>query len=132
VVLEILRAHLFADAVGRHQYHVQIRARHDALEMDVEAVRKDERPLLAQPGDDDVSVKLRLLLVRNQQHHDIGLGDRHRRFRHAEPRGFGRCTRYRTRTQADDDVDTGILEVERLCPPLGAKAQDRDAAGPNQ
>ena len=71
--------------------------------------------------------KIRLLLgVRGEQHDDVGIlggvGHRH----HAQSRRFGLCRGRRALAQADDDVDAGLLQVQRVRMTLRAVADDRD------
>ncbi len=50
MTLLVLAAHQAAGALGRDQHHVQILARLDLLEVDVEAVREQQRRVLAELG----------------------------------------------------------------------------------
>ena len=69
---------------------------------------------------------LGLLLVGEQDHHDVasvgGLGH----VDHLETRILGLRAARGVGTQADDDVDAGLLQVERVRVPLRAVAEDRD------
>ena len=75
---------------------------------------------------DLVAPDLAVLLVGQQDHHDVaargGVGDAG----HLEPGAARLLDRRRAVAQADHDVDPRVLEVERMRVALGAVAQDRD------
>ena len=124
-------AHQVARALGGDHDHVDTLRRGDAPVADVEAVGEGERVA----GDEerrDVLVEDPLLLgVRGEDHDEIGVGrgvgDRH----HTQTLLGGLRLRRRPRAQPDDDVDAGVLQVQRVGVALAAVADDRDLAAPD-
>ena len=70
--LLIFAAHRVAGALGRHHQHVEIGARLDQVEMDVEAVREEQRRALLHVGVQIVLVDVGLQFVGRHHHHHIG------------------------------------------------------------
>ena len=86
--LQIFAAHGMAGALGRDHQHVQIGARLDQLEMDVEAMGEQQRRALLHVVRQFVLVDVGLQFVGRHHHHHIGpfggVGDAH----HLEAGGF--------------------------------------------
>ena len=61
-----------AGALGRDHQHVEIGARLDQVEMDVEAMGEHQRGALLHVGRQLVAVDVGLQFVGRQHHHDIG------------------------------------------------------------
>src|SRR5207253_1410615 len=124
--LAVLAADQVAGSLGGDKHHVEIRARFDLAEMDVEAVREQQRgaALEALP---DALVEILLRQVRHQHgdhvrpgHGEGGLGDLEAvaaRFLPAHP----------ALAHTDHDVAAAVLEVQGVSPPLAAVAEDGDA-----
>ena len=78
------------------------------------------------PSAISASPDLGLLLVGQQDHHDVaaagGVGD----VEHLEPCRLGLGAAGRVGAQPDDDVDARVLQVERVGVALRAVAEDRD------
>ncbi len=86
--LEIFAAHGVAGALGGDHQYVQVGARLDQLEMDIEAVGEQERGALLHVVLQFVLVDVGLQLIRRGHHHHVrpfgGVGDAH----HLEAGGF--------------------------------------------
>ena len=61
-----------AGAFGRDHQHVEVGARLDQVEMDVEPVREHQRRALLHVGREIVAVDVGLQFVGRQHHHDVG------------------------------------------------------------
>ena len=111
---------------GDHQ-HVEVLARLDQVEMDVEAVREQEGGAFLHVGVQFVAIDVALQLVRGQHHHDVRDLGGLRRGHHLEAGLFGLLARGRAGLERDDDVlDAGIAQVERVGMALRAVADDAD------
>jgi hypothetical protein len=119
-----LAAHEVAGPLRRDEADVDLGAGVDQVVVDREAVREHEQLAGRDPVADLGLPDLGLLLVRQQDHHHVAaagrLGDRLDR----EAVLLGLVDRIRALTQADDDLDAGVLEVERVGMALGAVAED--------
>ena len=116
-----------AGALGRDHEHVEIGARLDQLEMDVEAVGEGEGGAFLQVGPEMVAIERALQFVRRQHHDDIGPGGRGGRVHHGEARGLGLGDGGRPRAQRDAHVDnTGITQIGGMGMALAAIADDDD------
>ena len=125
--LLVFAAHGVARAFRRDHADVEIGARLDQVEVDVEAVREHQRRALLHVGLKVVLVDVALQLVGRQHHDDVGplgrLGD----FHHLEAGALGLLGRGRALAQRDGHVlDAAILEVQRVRVTLAAVADDRD------
>ena len=132
--LEVLAADEVAGALGRDERDVDLRRRLDLAVVDREAVAEEQRLAGGDPVADLLVPDLAVLLVGQQDHHDVaargGLGH----VGDLEAVGARLLDGGGVRTQADDDVDAGVLEVQRVGVALGAVAEDGDGlavpAGP--
>ena len=61
-----------AGALGRHHQHVEILARLDQIEMNVEAMREQKRRALLQVRREMLRIDVALQFVGRQHHHDVG------------------------------------------------------------
>lgn len=95
---------------GDHD-HVDIGRRHDLVVMDVEPVGERQRGTLLEVRGDIVAVDVRLGFVRQQDHHHVGRLDRFADFLDRVAGCFGLFPRGTVLAQADDDIDTGFLQV---------------------
>ena len=123
----VLLAHQCAGTLRRDQDHVDVGTRKDRLEVNVEAVRKQQRRARLDVRCDDFGVQLRLHHVRRQHSDEVGTFHRFRRFEHAQSVGLGGQRGRAAAAQADDDVETGVAQVQCMRPPLTAIAEHRDA-----
>ena len=98
----------------------------DLPEMDREAVREQQEVAGGDAVADLALPDLRLLLVRQQDHHDLALAGGVRDVEDAQPSRLGVRAALRVRPKADDHVDAGFLQVQRVCMALGAVADDRN------
>ena len=71
-------------------------------------------------------VNLGLVLIRQQDHDDVSLGDRVRHGLDFEALLLGIVHGLGGRTQADDDVNAGIAQVQRVSVALGAVTENGD------
>ena len=126
VAFLVLAADQVAGALGRDHADVDAGRRHDLLEVDREAVGEEQQVARRDPVGDLGLPDLGLLLVGQQDHHDVaaagGFGD----VEHLEAGRLGLGAAGGVRAQADDDVDAGVLQVEGVGVALGAVAEDGD------
>jgi hypothetical protein len=112
--------------LGGDHADVDAGRRLDLVEVDGEAVGEEEQVAGGDPVGDLRLPDLRLPLVGEENHDDVaaagGVGDAE----DFESRGFGLGTAGRVGTQADDDVDARVLQVERMRVALRAVAEDGD------
>jgi hypothetical protein len=98
----------------------------DLVEVDGEAVGEHEQVPGRDPVGDVGFPDLGLLLVREQDHHDVaaagGVGD----VEDLETGRLGIGAARRIGAKADDDVHSGLLQVQRVGVSLRAVAEDRD------
>ena len=120
------RAHRVARRLRRDHDHVEVGARLDQAVVDVEAVRERERRALLHVRTDRLRVDLRVVLVRQQDHHDVGVLHRFGHFLDGEARAFGLLPRHAALAQADGDLDARVRQVLRVRVALRAVADDRD------
>ena len=111
---------------GRDHQDVDVGARLDEVEMDVEAVREHQRRAVLHVGMEVVAVDLALQLVGGEHHHHLGpfrgLGDLH----HRQLLLLGLGGGSRALAQRDGDVlDARVAQVQRVGMPLRAVADDR-------
>ena len=122
----VFATHQRARALGRDQHHIQIGARRDHPEMHVQAVREQQAGALFQIRGQYVVVELLLHHVRGQHRDQIRACRCFRGRFHGEAVGerldFGRAAR----AQADDDIEAGIAEIERVRAALAAVTDDCD------
>ena len=112
---------------GDHD-HVQVLARANLFEMNVEPVRERQCGALAEVGFDLLRVKHALVLIRRQHHHDVGSrrrlsdsGDLDPGFAHLRLGGGAG-------PKPDHDRNPGVLEIVGVGVSLGAIADDRHRA----
>ena len=123
----VFRAHRVAGALGGDHDDVEIGARLDQVEMDVEPVGEGERGALLHVADEVGGVDLALQLVGGEHHHDIGpfrgIGHAH----DLDALAFGLLGRGGAGAQRDGNVlDAGIAHVEKMRMALAAVADDGD------
>ena len=123
----VFRAHGMAGALRRDHQDVEIGARLDEVEMDVEAVREHQRRALLHVGREFVAVDVRLQFVGGQHHHHVrpfrGVGDTH----DLDSFGLGLLGGRRAGSQRDDDIlDAAVAHVEEMRVTLAAIADDDD------
>ena len=123
----VFRAHGVAGALGRDHHHVEVGARLDQVEVDVEAVREHQRRALLHVGGEVVAIDVGLQLVGREHHHHVGpfggLGDLH----DLELLALGLLDALRALAQRHRDVlDAGVAQIERMGMALAAIADDGD------
>src|SRR5258706_657551 len=124
--LEIFAAHGMARALGRHHQHVQVWARLDQLEMDIEAMGEQQgRPLLHVVFQ-LVLVDVGLQLVGRGHHHHIGPFGGIRHAHHLEAGGFRLLGRRAGANRDHQFLDARVAHVLGMGMALGAKTDDGD------
>src|SRR4029077_1867771 len=123
--LLVLAAHEVPRTLGRNEHDIEILRRLDLPKVDVEAVSEEEsRPRLDSLA--DPLVELLLHGIRNEDRDEV-------RALHG-PRGLGDLKSLAASllparaaaAYADDDIEAGVLQVERVCATLAAVAEDRN------
>ena len=122
-----------ARALRRDHADVEVGARLDQVEVDVEAVREHQRRAVLHVRGEMLPVDVGLQLVGRQHHDDVGplggLGDVH----DLELLLLGLGGRGRALAERDRDVlDAAVAEVERVRMTLAAVADDGDLLGLDQ
>src|SRR5262249_47809725 len=123
----VFRAHGVAGSLGRDHHHVEIGARLDQVEMDVEAVREHERRTLLHVVGEVLAIDVGLQLVGREHHHHVrpfgGGGDVH----DLELFALRLLHALRALAQRDGHVlDAGVAQVEPVGVTLPAVADDGD------
>ena len=113
-----------ARALRRNHDNVDILRRDDLLEVDVEAVRKCEAVAGLEVRLDGFLIDIRLLLVRNQHHNDVARLGSLSRGHNGQAGSLCLLLVLGTGTQADNNIDAGIMQVFRMRMALGTKADD--------
>jgi len=93
--------------------------------MDGEAVAEAERRPLAEVRLDHL-VEVAQNLVGRQQHRHVGRCRGLLDQGGLQPGSLGQPRACRSAAKSDDDIHAAVAQVERLCPPLVAEADDRD------
>ncbi len=119
------RAHGVARRLGRNHHHVEVGARHDLSEVDVESVRKGQCRAFLEAGL-DLLVDGADILIRQQDHDEIGVLHGVGRLLHIEAGLLGLVPGSTALAQADRHLDAGILEVERMGMALRTVTENRD------
>ena len=121
----IFRAHQMARALGRDHEDVEVLARLDQVEVDVEAVGESQCGAFAHVGGQMLAVKVGLQLVRGQDHDDVGPGRGLGRGHDLDAGLLGLLGAGRSGPQPDPDVgDAAVLKVVGMGVSLAAVADD--------
>ena len=99
---------------------------------DVEAVREEEGGAFLQVGGDLLGVDVALDLVGQQHGDDVALGDGLGHVLDLEASGLSLGPRGGTGAQADDHVNSGILQVQRVSVTLRTVTNDGNLLGLDQ
>ena len=94
--------------------------------MDVEAVRERDGGTRLEVRLDLIGPHLALGLIRGQDHDHVGLGGGIGHGLDVQALLLGELDRLGGRAEADDDVDAGVAQVQRVRVALRAVADDRD------
>ena len=108
---------------GDHE-HRMILGRLDVAVVDVEAVSESQSSARLQVRLNVLLVHGGLVLVRQQDHHNVGFGNGLGNRLDLEALLLGVFHGLRGRTQADDDIHTGIAQVQRVGVTLGTVTED--------
>ena len=116
-----------ARTLGRDHHHVEIGARLDQVEMDVEPVGEHQRRAFLHVGVELIVIDVGLQLVGREHHHHVGpfggLGD----LLHRQLLALRLLDALRALAQRHRDLlDAGIAQVERMGVALAAIADDGD------
>src|SRR5579864_8079333 len=109
--LLVLAPHQIARPLGGDQHHVEVLARLDLAEVDVEAVREQQGGTRLQLLPDAL-VELLLRRVRNQHGHEIGARDRRGRLGDRQSVAARLLPGGAALAHPDHDVEARVLEVE--------------------
>ena len=122
----------FADAVagglGRHHRDIDIGGRSDRAEMDIKAVGEHERLARGHMRGDLIVVEVGLYMIGDEDHDHVGRLGGVGRGEYLQAGGLGLGDALAAGGQADDDIDSGIAEVEGVGVALAAVADDGDCA----
>ena len=122
-----------ARALGRDHDDVEIGARLDQVEVDVEAMGEGERGALLHVGCQVLGIELALALVGGDDHDEIGPLGRLGRAHHRQALGLGLSGAARTGAQAHGQVlHAAVLHVQHMGMALAAVADDGDVLGLDQ
>ena len=125
--LDVLAAHGVTGTLGRDHDDVDIGGRIDQAEMNVEAVREGERAARLHLACDFVRIDRGLMLVRREDHENIGPFGGFGYGLHGEARAFGLLCRGRAFAQRNDNfADTAVAQVLRMGMTLAAISDDGD------
>ena len=113
-----------ARALRRNHDNVNVCRRNDLLKVDIEAVRKRKAVARLEVRRDRLLIDVRLLLVRNQHHHDIARLSSFSRRHNGQAVILCLCLMLGAGTQANHNIDTRILQIHRMCMALRAKTDD--------
>ncbi|MCY1339553.1 hypothetical protein D9M69_254400 [compost metagenome] len=122
--LDELGAHGVTRSLRRDHDHVEVGTRNDLVVMDGEAVGEGQGGALLQVRLDLVLVQAALELVRGQDHDQVGGSDGFGYFGDFQAVVLSLGNGGRTRTQADGDVDAGVLQVAGMGMALGTVTND--------
>jgi hypothetical protein len=115
-----------ARRLRRDHDDVEVGARHDLAVVHVEAVGEGQHRALLGVRRDVFVVDLGDVLVRQQDHDDVGGLDRFVHFGHLQAGLLDLVPRSAAAAQADGDVDAGIVQVLGVRVTLRAVADDGD------
>ncbi len=122
----VFTAHDVARALrGDHEDRVVL-GRLDVAVVDVEAMGESDRGARLDVRLDVVGPDGALVLIRSQDHDDVGLGGGFRNGLDFQTLLLGVFDGLGGRTQADDDVDAGVAQVQRVGVALGTVTDDGD------
>ena len=110
---------------GDHEDRM-ILGRLDVAVVDVEAVRERDGGTRLEVRLDLIGPHLALGLIRGQNHDHVGLGGSIGHGLDVQALLLGELDRLGGRAEADDDVDAGVAQVQRVRVALRAVADDRD------
>ena len=119
-------AHRVARGLGRHHHHVQVGTRLHLTVVDVEAVCERQHCALLQVRLDVGLVGSGDVLVRHQDHHEVGALDGISHRSHLQAGRTGLAIGRTANAHAHRHVHTRILQVERMGMTLRAVADDGD------
>ena len=124
LALDIFAADGMARALGGDHEYVHVLRRLDLAEMNVKAMGKRDGLALSQVGLDVLLVHIRLALVGDQDHNDVGglggIGHIH----HGQAVLSGLLSALAALIQANDDVDAAVMQVQRMGMALAAVADN--------
>ena len=113
--------------LGATIMHVEIGARLDQIEMDVEAVGEHQRRALFHVGVQMIAIDVALQFVGREHHHHVGPFGGFGHFHDLELFALGLLHALRALAQRHRDVlDAGIAQIERVGMALAAVADDGD------
>src|SRR5579875_250600 len=127
--LGVFGAHQMARTLGRDHEHVDVRRRHDRLEMDVESVPEGQILARLESRLDLLFVDVGAGFVRYQHHDDVGLSRRLGSLQHAQALGGRLVPRLAVARQSHPHVHPAVAQVERMGMALAAVSDHRNLMG---
>ena len=121
--------HAVSGSLRRDHHDVVAGGRDDAAEVDVQAVREQQRSVRREVRLDLRLVDAFLHVIGHEDRHDLGSLRRLADGAHGQTGFLRRITRRAARAQADFDLDAGVTQVEGVCVALAAVADHGDLAG---
>src|SRR3954463_6699990 len=119
-------AHGVPGRLRRHHPDVEVLPRLDQAVMDVEAGGEGQRGALLGVGLDVVAIDLRVVLVGQEDHDDVGALNRLVDLGDLDPALLGLVPRSAVLARPDGYLEAGILQVLGMRVPLGAVTHDGD------
>ncbi len=123
----VLAAHQMAGALGGDHDHVDVRWRHNLVEVNVKTMGEHEYVARLEAGGDPVAVGLGLGMVGRQNHDHVAGGRRFGDGDYLEARGLGFLDAGAAAAQPHDHVHAGLLQVEGMSVALTAVTDDGDS-----
>lgn len=111
-------------SLGSDHVYVNILGRNNLTEVNIEAVSKQEGLAGLEIGLDILTIHLRLMLVGQQNHDDVGSSGRFGGGHGSETMFPGKLVVGTARTLTHDDVDAGVTQILGMGMPLAAVADD--------
>ena len=130
--LRVSRTHRVTRTFRRDHHDIQIGARFDEFEMNVQPVPEREHCALPDVRLDLLTVDRGMLLIRREQHHEVRLRHRAGDVRDSETRALRLLPRLGAFAQANHDIHAGIPQVVRVRVTLRTVANYRHRAVLNQ
>ena len=132
VTLEVLGTNGVARALRSDHDNVDVSRRNDLLEVDVEAVSESQNIARLQVRLDNVLVDVSLLLIRGQHHDDVAGSSSLSRSHDLQTVVLSLLLVLGARTQTNDNMYAGVLQVHCVSMTLGAEADDSNGLAVEQ
>ena len=114
-------------SLGSDHGNINVLGRYDTSEMNVETMSEHQHIALFQVGLDVVLVQISLLLIIDQDHDDVSTLCSFCSGEYFEPLCLSLCPGLGALVQTDDNMTSGILQVQCMCMTLAAVADNCDS-----